>query len=294
MPLILRSPEFPGGAGAPVTTSGRERESDTHGMAASGTTATTATETVLGTLTLPANGPWKIFGLWGQIVPATGSAAEFVGGFMRINALSGDLDPDPAPTRYPLTCFGSQLGATLPVQVSPLKIWPITFTAPGKAQIQLIHDNPIAITVAPQMVMGILFGHTVPQMQRYRYVDRIRTTVTAATDTQIGTIQLAEKATRITHVSCSIAQDGVLTAGEELLGFFRLDSDDIKMTPMQLPCSVAFGAGLGATIGNNVPVVPEPIPVNIPVVGGARIDGFIDLNSAVTNGAEVEICVFYE
>ena len=39
---------------------------------------------------------------------------------------------------------------------------------------------------------------------------------------------------------------------------------------------------------------PVIIPVNIPVEGGARIDCFVDLNTAVTNAAEVLIGITYE
>jgi hypothetical protein len=37
----------------------------------------------------------------------------------------------------------------------------------------------------------------------------------------------------------------------------------------------------------------EFIPVNIEVPRGARIDCFCDLNTAITNGADVEIFIAY-
>lgn len=286
-------PEFrPGAGAAPGRT--RELEADSHGMVAVGAGGTVVGDTVVASIVLPAGPSWNIYGLFGQVVPATATAAEFIGGHVRIDATAGDLEPNPAPVRFPVPYISAFLGATADASVSPLQIHPITFTAPGKAAIDLIYSQDIACTVAPQIVMGIQFGKTVPILGRSRYCDRVVTTLTAAGDTAVGTITLAEKASRITALIATLAQDGVVVAGEELLGFCRLDSDDFKMAPAQYPFSAAIGAGLGVAIDAPPAIVPVRIPLSIPVLGGARVDCFVDLNTAVTNACQASIYLEYE
>ena len=273
---------------------GQELEADTHGMIVSGALATTAIETTLGQVTLPAGGPWNIFGIHASVVRAVGTPDQAIAGHFRLNAASGDITPNPAPSRFPLSMSGSSLGGTMDVACVPLQIYPVDYKAPGKAIIDLIIGQAVAAATAPQAVMGIIFGKTVPQTRPFVFVDRVRALVNAAVDTAIGTITLAEKATLITAI-CGIAtQSGVLTTAEELIGQFRISSDDIKMAPAAYPLSAAFSAGLGALIGNDTPAMPVWIPVNIPVVGGTRVDCFVDFNTALTNTADVEIFVAYE
>jgi len=122
----------------------------------------------------------------------------------------------------------------------------------------------------------------------------VRAQTILAPDTFIGQLVLAEKATRITAIGGILVQDNVITTIEELIGFFRLSSDDVRMPPAQFPFSAVYGGGLGALIEDGVAQTPVMIPVNIPVPGGGRIDCFVDLNTALTNAAEVEIYIAYE
>lgn len=271
-----------------------EGEADTHGQTAVLAGSVAAGDTTIGTLTLPANGPWLIFGVWCQIVQQTATAGETFGGHFRLNSLDGDVYPNPAPSRFPTGLGGSFLGGVQQCRVTPLKIWPVYYEAPGKARIELIYNEASAVTVATLVAMGIMYGKSIPSQPPFLYIDRVRAAVAAAADTVVGTVTLAEKARRITYIGCQIAQDGVLTAGEELMATFRLSSDDVNVAPSSWPCNAAFSAGLGATI--ELPLVPAPqmIPVNIPVPGGARIDCAIDLATALTNAAEVEIFIAYE
>lgn len=269
-------------------------ESDNHGSVVAGAGSIAAGETVIGTITLPANGPWSIWGVWVMIAAATETAGESFGGNLRLNALDGDLEPNPAPVRIPTGMGGSFLGATVGVRACPLKVWPIDFQAPGKARIQMIYDEASAVTVATQVVCGLLYGKTFPSFNPITYIDRVRNAIVSAVDTSIGTITLSEKSKMITGIGVQITQDGVLTTAEELLGFLRLSSDDVNLAPSQWPLNAAYSAGLGALIGQSNIIIPDLIPVNIPVPGGARINCFIDLNTAITNAAEVEVFLSYE
>jgi len=86
----------------------------------------------------------------------------------------------------------------------------------------------------------------------------------------------------------------VITTVEELIGFFRLSSDDVRMPPAQFPFSAVYGGGLGALILNTGAQIPVMIPVDIPIHGGGRIDCFALLNTLVTNAAEIQIYLAYE
>jgi len=271
-----------------------ELAADTHGAVVAGTLGTAAGETVVGTITFPAGGPWVIWGLWGFVVATTPTAGETMAGHMRLNAVSGDIIPNPAPSRFPLSAVGSQLGATLPSVKHALKIWPVQYEAPGKGVVQLIVNQAVGNTVAPECVMGVLFGKTIPSMMAFRFMDTVRAQLAAAVDTLIGTVTIAERATRITAVGGILVQDNVITTVQELIGYFRLGSDDVRMPPAQFPFSAVYGGGLGALILASAAQVPVMIPVEIPVEGGARIDCYTLLNNLVTNAAEVEIFIAYE
>lgn len=268
-------------------------ETNTHSAIVTGTGGTTAADAAIGSITLPAGGPWQVFGAFCQVVSATATAAESIGGYFFFNPASGDLTPDPSPSHFPVFETGSSLGTTIDRGCCPLNIFPVAWEAAGKAVINCVYHNSIAPTVAPQVVMGLMFGKSVPDILPLTFCDSVQAAVTSAADTSVGTVTLAEKATKIVGVCGILNQDGVLVAGEELIGFFRLASDDIKLPPMQLPFNNVFGAGLGATIfgGSQGPI--NFIPVDIPVIGGARVNCFVDLNTAVTNAADVEVYLAY-
>jgi hypothetical protein len=269
-------------------------DENTHGLIVAAAGQTAAGEQTLGTVTLPADGPWIIHNVFGQIVSATATAAEATGGYMRFDAASGDISPNPAPSKWPVICNGSTLGATIDQGGCALQMYPVQWEAPGRATVSMIFNNTVAATVAPQIVMGILFGKSVPEPHPFRFCDTVRVTTNSAADTAIGTITLSEKATKITGLMGVLLNDGVLTTAEELIGFFRLASDDIDLVPAQFPFPMAYSAGLGALIQAG-PWMPSGfIPVDIPVVGGARINTFVDLNTAITNAAEVQVYIAYE
>ncbi len=272
-------------------------EADTHSMIVTGAGPTAAdTDAIISgaAITFPAGGPWKVFQVFGQGVLATATAAEKQGSHFRLNAPSGDVTPNPAPSRFPIPSIGSFLGAVHDVPACPLVLHDVDYTVQGKGTLEFIVQESTAVTVAAQYVCGIIFGKTRPVHKPFVYVDRASAQVSAAADSSVATLTLAERATKITAVCGMLTQDGVLTTAEELTGFFRLASDDVKLPPMQLPFSTVFGAGLGATIANATYNRPIWIPVNIPIEGGARIDCFVDLNTAVTNPADVEIFIAYE
>ena len=272
-----------------------ELATNTHSQIVSGAGPTAAEDATIGQITLPAGGPWIVHDVFGQVVSVTPTAGESVGGHFRIEAASGDLTPAPAPSRYPIFESGSSLGATIDRGQCPLNLFPVKWEASGKAVLNLIYHQAIACTVATEVLLGLMYGKTIPDHKLpLVFSDVMRAAVAATADTAIGTITLAEKAKRIVGICGILSQDGVLVTVEELIGFFRLASDDVKLPPMQLPFNNVYGGGLGALIQGGNQGRINYIPVDIPVEGGARINAFVDLNSAVSNAADVEIFIAYE
>jgi hypothetical protein len=265
-----------------------------HGMVAAGPGQAAAGESLLGAaLTLPAGGPWLIRKVWAQVAPSVALAAEQTGGYFRFDVDSGDVVPNPAPSMIPCMANTSSLGALINVSNCPLRLWDVDWMAQGKSVISIRVSNNIAITNIPQWVAGMIFSAEEPVYEPMRFTGTARGTIQAAALTAIGTITLSEGAEKIVGFAATLSQNGVLVAGEELLGFAVLTSEDVSLPPMQLPFNRAFGAGLGATISASEQGRIEMVPLDIPVIGGARINCAVDLNTAVTNPADVAFYIAY-
>jgi hypothetical protein len=266
-----------------------------HGQVRSAATVATVVESNVGTaIELPVRaGGWEINDITGQVVRATATAAQSNGGTMRMTSPSGDLTPDPNPSRWPVYESASFLGATAPVSIAPLHRYPLNIHAAGKANIQFSSVNAIAVAIAPVWSVGIHYAPEIIIPKIPRYSDFVRSTIAAVTRTQVGTIALSENATEIVGIMGVLIQNGALTTAEELVGFFDLDSDDVDIKPSQWLFNQAYGAGLGALIGGGDALPPSPHLVSIPVKGGADIDVFVTLTVAVTNPADVMIAIMY-
>lgn len=267
---------------------------NTHGSMVAGAGVAAAGENPIGVITLPAGGPWTVHGLWVMIAANTELAGDCIGGYIRIESLDGDVQPNPAPSRFPTGLGASLLGAVQQQRVCRLNVFPVQYNAPGKCRFQMIYNNATVVAGVTDVVCGLIYGKTRPVPTVFTYIDRVRIQQLVAPETLVGQITLAEKATRITHVGGVMCQDNILTVAENLIGTFRLGSDDINLAPSLWPFSAVFGPGLGATIEQAAVIEPVMIPVDIPVQGGARIDCFVDLLNAVTTGSEVQIYIAYE
>jgi len=268
----------------------------THALATTGTGGTTAaTKTQIGSdLTFPAGGPWTVFGIWGMVAKSTTVPNEGTGGILHIDAVSGDLTPDPAPGKYPL--IGSCVSESANSAIAPtaLNIWPVNWQAAGKATIQLNYTNLLAITTAPKVAAGVLFGNEIPVRGPLRFCDAVSASFASASEQSVGTITLAEKASRITGILADLNKGDAATAGEAILGTIRLDSADIKLPPAQYPFNRAFNASDGTAVGQAATPMSQFIPVDIPVQGGARIDVFATTVVSVTGNANVHVFIAYE
>jgi len=269
--------------------------SSSHGIVRVAATVATVVETQIGAIVeLPTRSDgWMLNDVTGYMARVTATAAESSGGSLRLNAPSGDLTPDPAPSRFPIYADGSFLGATAPVGNCPLHRYPIEIGAAGKADLEFFATNAIADTAAPVYGMGIHFAPEIIVPKRPFWSNFVRAAQATAVRTQVGTITLSEKASEIVRIIGFLSQNGVLTTAEECVGFFDLSSEDVELVPSQWLFNDVQGAGVGATIGGHIHFRPDPHEVSIPVPGGARIDCFVTLTTAVTNAADVMICVQY-
>ena len=268
----------------------------THGLLVTGTGGTVAESvTQIGQdITLPAGGPWKIFGIWGMAAQDTAVQSEAISGGIRLDALSGDLTPDPAPGRYPLIGMPSQSGANFGIHSAPLNIWEVDWEASGKAVISLSYINDQGNATAPIVAAGIIFGDAKAETRPLMFCDRVAANLTAATEAAIGTITISEKATKIVGIMAVASKDGAVTADEGMIATIRLDSADIKMPPSQFPTTHSFSAGDGTPAGGTGISQAQFIPLDIPVIGGSRINCFGTLINAVTAGLDVQVYLAYE
>lgn len=268
----------------------------THAFARQGPGGTTAaTKTQIGAdIIMPAGGPWTIFAIWGQVVKATTVPSEGTGGQLIVDAASGDLVPDPAPGKYPLIGNPQASSANSSLAAVPLNLWPVLWEAAGKATIQLSYLNQLAITTGSEVACGILFGTEVPEKRPLVFCDSVYSAFASAAEQSIGTITLAEKATRIVGILADLNHGDALTTAEECMATIRLASDDIKLPPAQYPCLRAFDAGDGTVEGETAQPRADFIPVDIPVEGGARINVYATTSISVTGNAEVLAFIAYE
>lgn len=268
----------------------------THAIARQGPGTTgAATKVQIGAdISMPAEGPWTIFGIWGQVVKATAVTDEGTGGQLILDSLSGDIVPDPAPAKWPVIGNMAGVSANFAGAQVPLNIWPVNWQASGKATLKLSYVNLLAMTTAPEIACGIIFGKEIPEKRQLLFCDTVSAAFASATEQTIGTITLAEKATRIVGILADLAKGDAHTAAEEVMATIRLDSADIKFPPAQFPCARAYDSGDGTPAGAASSPQVQFIDVDIEVVGGARIDVFATSSISVTGNCEVSVSIAYE
>jgi hypothetical protein len=259
-----------------------------------GGTVALAETTIGGDITLPAGGPWLIHHIFGQVARASSIADQGAGGILHIQALSGDLTPDPAPGKYPLPGSCLAESANFAISAVPLFMYPVNWQAAGKSIIRLSYIQQLAITTPSEVIAGIIIGDKRPEVRPLTFGDFVQTSWASAAETSVGTITLAEKAKRIVGIFADLNKGDAATAGEEIMAFIRLDSADVKLPPSQYPCARAFNSSDGTPVGQSSLPMMNIIPVDIPVVGGARIDVYVTSSISVTGNADVIVHLFYE
>jgi hypothetical protein len=258
-----------------------------------GTTATSLTQ-IGSDITLPAGGPWKIHGVYCQAIQDTAVASEAVAGYLYVDSKSGDINPDPAPGHYPVNGVQAAQGANLPLRGTGLNIYPVNWEAAGKAVVSLSFYNLSGNATAPRILAGIIYSDAIPEKRPLTFVDSVQLNCTAAGATALGSITLAEKATRLVGICPVLYKDGALTADEGILAYAYIDSADVKLTPGQFPFNTALSAGDGTPAGGATTPPLDFITLDQPVVGGAIVNCTAYLDQAVTAGVDAYVFLAYE
>jgi hypothetical protein len=268
----------------------------THALTVTGTGGTAAlARTIIGAaVTFPAGGPWNVQFVWGQVAKVTTLPSEGSGGILEITAPSGDISPSPAPAKFPLIGSPQTSSANSSTACLPLNLWEVDWMASGKSTMEFYYINQLAITTGSQLAGGVIFGTERPQVRPAKFCDYVQTSWAAAAEQTVGTITLAEKATRITGIMADLNKGDALTTGEEIMATIRLDSDDILLPPANYPCCRCFDAGDGTVAGESAVPRCDFIPVDIPVQGGARITCYATSTRAVTGNCDIIIYIAYE
>lgn len=268
----------------------------THALAVTGTGGTAAlAQTQIGAdITLPAGGPWVIHHIWGQVAKIATVPNEGTGGALVVRSLSGDIQPDPAPGSYPM--IGCQVSESANANIAPvpLNLYPVNWTGAGKAVIRLDYLQQLAITTGSITAGGIIFGDSIPVANPLVFCDSVRSSFASATEQSIGTITLSERATRIVGILADLNKGDAPTAGEAIVATIRLDSADVMLPPAVYPCNRAFNASDGTAVGAAGTPRSDFIPVDIPVVGGARVNVFATTTASVTGNADIQVFLAYE
>lgn len=268
----------------------------THAYARQGPGGTAAlADTQIGAdIIMPAGGPWLIHHVWGQVVRATNVPDEGATGVLHVQTLSGDLTPDPAPGKYPIMGACVAESSASAIAAVPLNLWPVAWEAAGKSSLKLSFINQLAITTASEVACGILFGDSRPEVLPLTFCDYVQASFASAAEQSVGSITLAEKATRIVGIFADLNKGDAATAAEEIMAIVRLDSNDIKLPPAQYPCARAFNSSDGTAVGQSAVPQAQFIPVDIPVIGGAIINVFATTSISVTANADIIVYLAYE
>jgi len=268
----------------------------TYGLITTGTGGTaSASKTQIGSnLTLPAGGPYVIHGLHAVEAKVTTVPNEGSGGQLIVDSYSGDVSPDPAPGKYPLIGTPANVSINDGLACKPVNIWDVNWQAAGKAVIQLFYLNILSITTGSAVVAGIIFGSDIPQKKPLVFCDGVYASFASASETSIGSITLAEKATRIVGIMADLNHGDAVTIAQATAGYIRLTSNDVDLNPGMFPCTRAFDSADGTPVGSCSIPKSEFIPVDIEVPGGATINILGTTTQSVTGNADFSVFIAYE
>ena len=255
------------------------------------------TFTTIGTaVTLAQGASYPVWGMGASIVTPIGVAAERYGGSMRLDpATPQDWSPVPTPYVVPTPVTPSQLGTTTGSQTTiPTAINRIPFAARGGTIVNLQAAEAVANNAAAVGMMFILYG--VKPAWAFQpgggppfNATSIRTisgSVDSTAETSIGTVQLGTGDSKIVGICEMGAQDGALTADEEVVYRLRLTSEDTDISNFRFPGSASFHASEG-TLDVPVAVMPFWVYCDIPVKGNSTIQVLADHQIATNTEHQV-------
>ena len=263
-------------------------------VAGTGGTTARATTQIGSDIILPSGGPWIISSIWGMTARNTAIPDQGSGGELIVVAASGDIEPNPAPGKFPLIGTPASSSANTTISANPLNLYPVNWLAAGRATISLWYRNQLAMTTGDNVRAGLIFGDEIPEKRPILFSDTVQASFASATEQTVGSITLAEKATRITGIMAVLNKGDAITIAEPIIGAIRLSSSDLLLPPSQYPFNCCFDSADGTLAGSTSIPRSEYIPVDIPVNGGAIIDVYATTDVSVTGNADVSVYLAYE
>ena len=109
------------------------------------------------------------------------------------------------------------------------------------------------------------------------------------TKTLIDTRTVPQDAKRLIGVVGYAAAAGAMTTAETISGILELESDDMSITPMRIPLGV-----VSALTSGSVAYEPKTWPVDLPMVGGAKIKGYMTMDMAQTGALKGRFSLIYD
>ena len=237
------------------------------------------------------NGAHSIHGVQAKdtTVPNEGTAGQLI-----VDSYSGDVKPDPAPGKYPMPGSPANVSANDGIAAVPVAMYDVAWEAAGKAVIQLFFLNILPITTGCDVVAGILFGDSRPEKVPLTFCDGVYASFTSSSETSLGSITLAEKATRIVGIMACLSHGDAITIAQPTAGYIRLNSNDVDFNPGMFPCNMAFDAADGIPVGACSSPQSNFIPVDIPIPGGAIVSILGTTTRSVTGNADFSVFLAYE
>lgn len=109
------------------------------------------------------------------------------------------------------------------------------------------------------------------------------------TKTLIDTITVPMNVKRLVGISVISLGGAGITTLEDVTGILTLESDDQDLAPMILPLPQVAVLTSGVAALN-----PFIWPVDIPVVGGAKIKGYATMDMALTVDSKIRFTLIFE
>lgn len=243
---------------------------------------------------LPADGPWIVHHIHGSLQKADGTGKTATPGFFQIDSVEGAMNPDPAPGQFPFVYQSAENSAGGAANPVPLVLIPVQWEVAGKGTLRLNAEMATSAGTTLTAIAGIMFGRERPIEQPIIFSAMVTGRATETGETFIGTIQLSERATEITHLYPDFALEGPPVNDFPNTVSIRLDSDDVDLTPAQFPCVRQYAPRVDAQSGS--PAIPELkyYPVKIPVEKGARINVFATIYEGSPEDINVTLFIGYK
>lgn len=109
------------------------------------------------------------------------------------------------------------------------------------------------------------------------------------TKTLVDTLTVPMNVKKIVGISILSLGGAGITTLEDVTGIMTFESDDMDIAPMILPLPQVAVLTSGVAALN-----PFIWPVDIPVVGGAKIKGYVTMDMALTVDSKIRFTLIYE